>query len=60
MTAVFAISLIRTSSQSIPIIPETDDGLWHDIAYFPSDDGLWHDDSYFGEDDGNWHDNIYF
>lgn len=38
----------------------TDDGLWHDEAYFADDDGLWHDESYFSEDDGLWHDEIYF
>ena len=38
----------------------SDDGLWHDNAYFNDDDGLWHDNAYFAEDDGNWHDNAYF
>lgn len=38
----------------------TDDGLWHDSAYFGDDDGLWHDTAYFTEDDGFWHDNTYF
>lgn len=38
----------------------TDDGLWHDAAYFPDDDGLWHDEAYFDEDDGLWHDETYF
>lgn len=39
---------------------DTDDGLWHDAAYFTSDDGLWHDAIYFPEDDGLWHDAAYF
>ena len=28
----------------------TDDGLWHDDAYFTEDDGQWHDDAYFDGD----------
>lgn len=43
-----------------PPAVDSDDGLWHDDAYFDSDDGLWHDDAYFDEDDGLWHDSIYF
>lgn len=48
------------SGSSSPEPGDTDDGLWHDDAYFDSDDGLWHDDAYFAEDDGLWHDDIYF
>jgi len=54
------IDFIMILNASSTLTNGTDDGLWHDDAYFSADDGLWHDDAYFSEDDGLWHDDIYF